>query len=184
MVEGEVLEEWEQEGKVIRFRHPRWQDLDQYIEMHNTLHAEQIMASHWETDRKKGCELLSRCLTGDEVGDSSHLIVEVDGTIVGEGWVAKSGGYQSCDLGITIIGRYQGMGIGTRLMNALEQEARRMGMARIDLTVWGANGPAYHVYTKCGFVEMGRFPNWIRSDQAPGGFSDLVWMVKDLRPLD
>lgn len=181
MIEGQVVEEWEQDGKRILFRHPRWQDLDQYIAMQNVFHQEEIMASHWETDRKRGAEMLSRCLMEDELGGHSHLVVEVEGRLVGWGGIAPSEGHQSCTLGIAIIGEYQKQGIGTRLTKALVDEAERLGYARIVLTVWGINWVAYHLYHKLGFREVGRHHDWIRTDHAPSGFSDLVWMVKELR---
>lgn len=53
-------------------------------------------------------------------------------------------------------------------------------LVRVDLTVWSANERGYHLYTSMGYREIGRFPDWIRSDLTPGGTSDLVWMLKDL----
>jgi ribosomal protein S18 acetylase RimI-like enzyme len=164
-------------------RHFRWRDLDQFVDMQNVLHGEQVMANHQETDRPRGAEMLSRKLVREESGRHSELLVEADGRIVGCGDIAPHSGYQTCCLGITLIGEYTGRGIGKRFMSVLEGEADRLGYARIMLTVWGVNDPAYRLYVKTGFREIGRFPDWIRTDRSPSRFSDLVWMVKDLHPL-
>ena len=103
-----------------------------------------------------------------------------DGRIVGEGTLQRSNGDGSITLGLLILKDFRDKGIGRRLMGALEGEARRLGRRRIDLTVWSANERGYHLYTSMDYREIGRFPDWVRSDLAPGGTSDLVWMLKDL----
>jgi len=125
--------------------------------------------------------LLGKWLTHAACGAGVLLVVEADGQIVGEGTLSPSNGDGYITLGIMILKEHRGQGVGRRLMLALESEARRLGKRRIALTVWAANPAAHHLYTSLGYREMGRFPDWIRSDLAPSGVSDLVWMFKDLQ---
>ncbi|MET3207153.1 UNVERIFIED_CONTAM: ribosomal protein S18 acetylase RimI-like enzyme [Paenibacillus sp. PvR008] len=54
-------------------------------------------------------------------------------------------------LDILVYDSYQGRGLGTLAMGALEQEARRLGAVRIGLHVFGHNERALHVYRKSGY---------------------------------
>ncbi|MBI3945252.1 MAG: GNAT family N-acetyltransferase [Armatimonadetes bacterium] len=178
--EGRFVEEWERDGRRITIRTARWSDLDSYAEMHRTLYQERVMAAPRNADMRVGGELLGKMLTHDAAGTGILLVAEADGRIVAEGTLTPSHGDRSITLGLLVLREYRDMGIGRRLMRALEVEARRLGKERMDLTVWSANPRAYHLYTSMGYREMGRFPRWIRSDLAPTGISDLVWMIKDL----
>jgi ribosomal protein S18 acetylase RimI-like enzyme len=178
--EGRNIEDWTKDGKRIVIRTARWADLDGYAAMHRALHQERVMAGTYDADTRLGGELLSKRLILAATGAGILLLIEADGQIGGEGFLTPSNGDGSITLGIAIRKEYRNLGIGRRLMLALEGEARRLGKRRIDLTVWAVNPAARHLYTSVGYREMGRFPNWIRSDLAPGGVSDHVWMIKDL----
>jgi len=47
---------------------------------------------------------------------------------------------------------YRGRGIGGRMMELLESEARAMGIGRISLCVLGTNGRAIRLYRRHGYV--------------------------------
>ena len=178
--EGRILERWQNAGKQFTIRTARWSDLDGYAAMHRALYQERVMASTWDADTRVAAELLSKRLIQAATDTGLLLLVEADSQIVAEGTLSPSNGDGSITLGLLILKEYRNMGIGRRLMLALEHEARRLGKRRMDLTVWGANPAAVHLYQDVGYREMARFPDWIRSDLAPGGVSDLVWMLKEL----
>ena len=58
------------------------------------------------------------------------------------------------DISVEEVSR--GRGIGRRIMELLEDEARSAGMKRIELNVFGDNEPAKRLYASTGFVEMAR----------------------------
>ena len=97
--------------------------------------------------------------------------------MLGEGFTQKSG-HDYCTIGLALIARARGLGIGTRLMQVLEDESRRLGARRLYLTVWSANVSAVHVYRKVGYIESGRRPDWVLMDS--GETCDLIDMVKIL----
>ena len=82
-----------------------------------------------------------------ETGQASHLLLEVDGRIIGEGRMAPRIRVMGV-LGIKIIGEYQGRRLGTALMGVLEEEARKMELQQIYLTVFANNTPGPAVCTK------------------------------------
>lgn len=182
MKEGQILKEIERDGAAYRFRYARWQDAPVYVEMCNILHVEQVMAYHAKTDFALGMERLSEFLLGLETGKSSHVVIETEGRIVGEGAITKGTAPGTGTLGIKIIGAYRRLGLGAEMMYILEDEARTLGLERIYLVVWGLNEAAYRLYLKVGYREVGRLPEWFSKEDEAGDvvLSDRVEMIKDL----
>ncbi len=173
-------EQWRVASTGFAMRPARWCDVELYAAMQRELHEEGVMAAPRNADTRVACEMIGKRLTDMACGTGILLVVEADGRIVAEGTLQRSNGDGSITLGLLVLKAYRDKGIGRRLMVALESEAARLGRRRIDLTVWGANDRALHLYTSMGYREMGRFPDWNRSDLAPGGLSDHIWMIKDL----
>jgi ribosomal protein S18 acetylase RimI-like enzyme len=182
MKEGKVIKTIQNNGFI--FRYPRWQDVPAYVDMCNILHRERVMAYHALTDFAKGCERLSGILVGLETEQRSHLLIETDGQIIGEGSMQVGTAHQTGTLGIKIIGKYRRRGLGTEMMLLLESEAQKLGLQRIYLHVWGLNKPAFQLYLKVGYREIGRLPNWYHTQDGAGNniYSDLIEMIKDLEP--
>lgn len=175
MQEGNIVDSFLINGTETRFRYPRWRDLDAFIDMHHTLTREKVMCRRLELDAASGARELSQALVGIKQKRSSYLLVEQDGALIGEGFTSRSG-HEYQTIGLALIARAQGLGIGTRLMQALEEESRRLGARRLFLTVWSANVSAVHVYRKVGYIESGRRPDWVLMDS--GETCDLIDMVK------
>ena len=178
MQEGRIVDSFLNGGIETRFRYPRWSDLDAFIAMHRTLSREKVMCRRLELDVASGGRELSQALVGLEQKRSSHLLVEQEGNLLGEGFTQKSG-HEYCTIGLALIARARGLGIGTRLMDALEKESRRLGARGLYLTVWSANVSAVHVYRNVGYVESGRRPDWVMMDS--GETCDLIDMVKIIK---
>jgi RimJ/RimL family protein N-acetyltransferase len=173
---GRVLEEFEAGGRRVVFRHPRADDLEAFIKMHRTLTEERVMARRLELDPTSGERMLSRILEKLSDDQHSYILVEASDILVGEGFLGASGGHGYCDVGVALVDAVRNLGIGTRLMRLLEEEAHRLGFPRMFLTVWSANPAAMHVYEKVGYRECGRRPDWIKMDS--GELCDLIEMHK------
>ena len=182
MKEGKVIKTVQNNGETIIFRYPRWQDVPAYVEMCNILHHERVMAYHAETDFAKGCEMLSNILVGLETGRRSHLLMETNGQIIGEGSIQIGAAHKTGTLGIKIIGKYRRRGLGTEMMYLLETEARKLGLRRIYLTVWALNDAAIQLYRKVGYREVGRLPDWHSMKDEAGNqiYSDRIDMIKEI----
>lgn len=61
---------------------------------------------------------------------------------------------------IAVFGHHRRKGVGTAIIEALAQEARRRGAGFISLEVRPSNRPAVALYTKLGFSEEGRRRNF------------------------
>lgn len=113
-----------------------------------------------------------------------HLVaVDPSGAVVGWCDIARSpreGFRHSGRLGIGLLPRYRGRGLGERLMIAAIDAARDRGMERIELEVFGSNDRAIALYERLGFVHEGiRRRAW----KIDGRYDDDVLMAKFLTPL-
>ncbi len=72
----------------------------------------------------------------------------------------------------------EGRGLGSRIMTALLDKARELGLEKVDLSIRDGLGLA-DFYARFGFVEWGRFPGSIRV--ATGDDRDEIFYWVDLR---
>lgn len=80
--------------------------------------------------------------------------------------------------GICVRRECWGQGLGRGILEALANEADRLGYSQIELTVVSDNFRARLLYEKCGFTEVGQMPDALR--YADGGCRDEIWMVRKL----
>jgi GNAT superfamily N-acetyltransferase len=94
-----------------------------------------------------------------------HAVALVDGrTLVGFG-VLRPGQRLQAHTGeivkVMVHPDSEGRGLGGRIMIALLDRARELGLERVDLSIRDGMGLAAF-YARFGFVEWGRRPGWIR----------------------
>jgi RimJ/RimL family protein N-acetyltransferase len=80
--------------------------------------------------------------------------------------------HSSMGLGMYVKPEYQGIGVGTMLMENMKTLAKRLHLARVWLTVFEGNTPAERLYKKAGFVECGRVPGWLQE-----GYINEIFMT-------
>ena len=83
-----------------------------------------------------------------------------------------------CDMGISVLKEYWGLGIASEIMKVIIEKAKEVGFEQIELQVVEDNEPARHLYTKFGFYETGYINNGMK--YADGTYSKLILMQKDL----
>ncbi len=81
------------------------------------------------------------------------LVAEGDDEIVGRITIGTSGSRAEIS-GFVVIKRYRRQGIGTALMDAVEEEARRRGTTRLKLTVAKNNEAALALYAARGYERV------------------------------
>ena len=79
---------------------------------------------------------------------------------------------------IAILKEYQGQGLGTKLIEYIQQEANNIN-ASITLEVRISNDVARYVYSRCGFEEMGQIKNYYRRPKEDA--IRLVWSKNKFR---
>ena len=168
------------DGRKVVLRRIRWEDLDDCIEFINSLveeHAEILRDTN--VTREEEADWLGSRLARIEKGQEIGVVAEVDGKMVANSEVEKRGSYMSHlgYLGIGIKKGYRGIGIGSRLMQTLIDESKKMGLEILVLDVFDINEGAKALYKKMGFKEAGRIPRGIHKD---GKYIDLVRMTREL----
>jgi GNAT superfamily N-acetyltransferase len=78
-------------------------------------------------------------------------------------------------LGMYVKPEYQGVGVGTMLMDGMKLLSKRLHLASVWLTVFEGNTPAERLYRKTGFTECGKIPGWLQE-----GYVNEVFMTLKL----
>jgi len=150
------------DGRHVILRTLRWEDLDDCIELINSLVAEGAnIAKNDKVTREGEIEWLAGALSRMERGEKVYLVAEVDGKVVGNSEIGRRlGGYDKHvgGIGIAIKKGFRDVGVGTEMMKALIKQGREMGLKVLTLTAFANNKRAIHVYEKLGFQETGHIP--------------------------
>jgi len=179
MRSGKILEIFSaKDGCCVVLRTPKWEDLDDLLELINSLVEEkaEIIVDE-KLSRDQEAEWLSGLLLRLEKGQTFFLVAEVDGKVVassdlhlGRGSEKRAGA-----VGIAVKSGFRDLGIGTRIMHAVVKEAQRIGLKVLVLSVFATNKRAIFVYEKVVFVQTGRVP---RKHFREGKYIDEVAMAR------
>lgn len=172
------------DGTKLRFREPGPKDAAQLMMFINAFVSER--RSGLLIDKSVGLSeeraWLKSWLDDIKKRKGVMLLVEADGRIVGNctinrlPWKSSHVG----DTGIALNRGIRGIGVGEALMTrTIELARRRMpGLEMLYLKAFDYNERARALYTKIGFVEVGRIP---KANKERGEYHDDVLMVKHLR---
>ncbi len=168
------------DGRKVKLRSLRWEDLDDCIEFINSLVDEgSDIAMETKVTRDEEADWLGRRLASMEKGELVDVVAEVDGKMVANAEITRRKGNMSHvgDIGIGIRAGYRGTGIGTELMKMLVDYSKNMGLKIVVLAVFETNKTAQGLYKKAGFTENGRIPKGVYKN---GKYIDLIRMVQEL----
>jgi ribosomal protein S18 acetylase RimI-like enzyme len=169
-----------QDGREVVLRSIRWEDLDDSIEFINSLVDEgaEILVDK-KVLRADEADWLGKRLARADKGEIIDIVAEVDGRMVANSEVEKRSGLRSHVgyLGIGVKAEYRGIGIGTKIMQALKEESRTAGLKILVLDTFATNKTAQALYRKMGFQDAGRIPKAICKN---GKYIDLIRMTLEL----
>lgn len=114
-------------------------------------------------------------------GDSVQLLAECGDRIIGSSGVDRRPEQRmphAGRFGIAILQEFTGLGIGRRMMAAIERESKHIGLRILELSVFGGNKIAQKFYKKMGFKKVGKIPRAIKIRK---GFDDEIIMYKVLK---
>lgn len=165
------------DGRKVVLRTPKWEDLDDLLELINSLVDEGAeIVKNKKATREEEVTWLASVIARVEKGETSFVVAEVEGKVVASSDVSPRTGYESHvgTVGIVIKQGYRDLGIGTEIMQAQISFARKMGLKVLMLSAFASNKRAIHVYEKVGFVQNGRVPRKFFKD---GKYVDEVIMT-------
>ncbi|HEV2121089.1 MAG TPA: GNAT family protein [Candidatus Bathyarchaeia archaeon] len=172
----------------VTLRVLRWEDLDSLLSFINNLvqekHGDSNSGLYAGFDRRltreEEAEWLAHTLMEIERGDVVSVIAEISGRIIANGEVTR-GRYEDTHhhghLGLTMISKYRGQGIGHRILETLVQESRKIGLKTLDAEFLAENKMARRAYEKAGFKQAGMIPDKVFRD---GKYFDGLIMAREL----
>jgi ribosomal protein S18 acetylase RimI-like enzyme len=168
------------DGRKVVLRSLRWEDLDDLLGLINSLVDEDADIIRTEkATRNEEAEWLGKYLARTEKGEIINCAAEVEGEVIANSEVGKREGCMSHvgSFGIAIKRGYRGIGIGTKIMQTLTEESRRVGLKILVLDVFDTNKAAKALYSKMGFKENGRILKGVYKN---GKYIDLIRMTIEL----
>lgn len=92
--------------------------------------------------------------------------------------IAKSKIKHRAAVGICILKKYWGIGLGRAMMSAIEAQAKAAGLGQLELELIEGNERAMGLYSALGYRETGALPNAIRTRD--GRSLSLHTMIKQI----
>ena len=181
MKSGKIVRSFSaKDGRKVVLRMPKWEDLDDFLEIINSLVDEGADILRTErVSKEEEIDFLSKVLSRLEKDEMFYLVAEVDGKVVAVSEISKRGGYEKHVgvIGIAIRNGFRDLGIGTEIMKTLVEQAQKMGLKVLTLSAFATNKPAIHVYEKVGFVQTGTIP---KKHFKEGKYIDEIILTKVL----
>lgn len=84
-------------------------------------------------------------------------------------------------LNITVSPKLRGLGIGSRMMMAIEGVAAQQKMPRIILEVRPSNLGAFNLYKKIGYEQIGVRKNYYPAESSTGTREDALVLAKSIK---
>ncbi len=170
-------------GKNCLIRSPKQKDAEQLIyHLKTTSDETGFMARYGEEiifTVEQEEDFLKNVL---ESANDIMICVEVDGKVIanaGFGPAASFIKYQHrANFGISIQKEYWNMGIGSIIMPAIIESAKKAGYEQVELEVIAENKRAYHLYEKYGFHTYGTRRHAFKYKD--GSYSDEHLMMLEL----
>jgi ribosomal protein S18 acetylase RimI-like enzyme len=109
--------------------------------------------------RKKAAADMERLFPGGKPADGQDVfVIEADGRRAGELWVAEREdeltGRGLWIYDVHVDDAFRRKGLGRKAMLFAEEEARRRGVSRVSLNVFGGNDVARSLYRSLGYEEL------------------------------
>lgn len=171
-------------GKEITLRFPKWEDLDLMLAYINALSKEDTFISIGEgkeVTRKEQIAYLTNVFSQMEQGDMVQVIACYNDQLIGISEITRiTKGIRQKHvgiIGISIAKEYRGDGIGKTLITTVLEEAKKIRIRLVKLTVYSLNEQARRLYATVGFAEGGVIPGAILYK---GDYIDEVHLYKKL----
>ena len=176
------------DGKKVTLRVLRWEDLDALLQFINNLVDEKqgnkksnlYTGFDRRVTREEEAEWLAQTLVAIDGESVINIVADIDGKIIANGDVTR-GRYKDTHhhghLGLTMISKYRGQGIGRRMIETFVRESRRAGLRTLDTEFLAENETALRAYEKAGFKQAGIIPRKVLRD---GRYFDGLVMAREL----
>ena len=167
-------------GQKIILRSPDMFDAEQLLEHMRKTSAETDFMSRYPEEITVSVEAQSRFLQMIENdADNFMLAAYIEGRMVGNAGVTRVRDNikyrHRANFGISLQKEVCNVGLGTLMLKEVLELVKKTGFEQLELTVFGDNARAIHLYEKLGFQQVGVVPRAYRLKD--GSYHDEVQMV-------
>jgi RimJ/RimL family protein N-acetyltransferase len=162
------------EGVQVRPAKPR--DARSFLDAYRTVAAERRFIHTEQVSRSVGFYRRRFRRSLDDRGMHA-LALDASGAVVGSLSIRRDAHpmiRHVATLGMFVVSSHRGRGIGSALLAEAVRWARRVGIERLELTVYPHNTAALALYRRFGFVEEGRL---VRHAKKSYGYEDEILMA-------
>lgn len=150
------------DGRDVILRTPRLEDLDNLLELINSLVDEKADIYVTEkVSREEEAKWLLEVIAHLERDEDFFLAAEVGNKVVAFAeFKIKKGDkeHPAGAVGIIVKKGYRNLGIGTVMLKTLFEQAVIFGLRKMTINAFATNKRAIYVYKKVGFIETGIIP--------------------------
>ncbi len=147
----------------------QWEDLDRLLVFINNVVGEKKSDSRsplytgfdQKVSREEEAQWLAETLASIERGDVINVLAQVRNRIIANGEVTKGthrDTFRHGRLGLTLLAKYRGLGVGRRMIEILVKESRRAGLKNLEVEFLAGNVAARRTYERQGFKEAAIIP--------------------------
>jgi len=166
----------------VALRFPKPNDLKQLMKFYNKVIREtDFLANFRRVSLEKERKWLKNVLDQMKKKNMVHIVVEVDGKIVGSCGIER----ETQDtrkhvgkFGIALLQDFTRLGIGTKLAKTALKIAKDIGIEIIQSSYFSKNIASRKLHKKLGFKVVGRLP---KSRKRNGKYSDEIIVYKILK---
>lgn len=126
----------------VKIRRAKYEDYQKIYELYNSLSEEDLYLRYFHYYRPSVDELKNLVLQKDHV----TLVAELDDKIIGEGSI-----YDNGEFSLVVAEPYRKQGVGTEIVKALIDEARKMNLKVVKFYTLPENLPMIRVGQKLNF---------------------------------
>ena len=170
-------------GEILTISHPSLNDAQELADYVNKIRTESRFLTLSEEDVKSTENSQGKWIQSAEDDEKKFIFTaRINGNVVGSGNVGGKSKHKRlahrCDMGVSVLKEYWGLGIASEIMKLIIAKAKELGFEQIELQVVDANESARHLYKKFGFYETGYINNGMKYND--GTYAKLILMQKDL----
>ena len=182
MKTGKILRKFNvEDGRTVILRTPKWEDLDDFLELINSLVDEKAEIYVTEkVTREEEAKWLLEVINHLERDEDFFLAAEVGKKVIALAeFKIKNDDkeHPAGAIGIIVKKGYRNLGIGTEILKTLLEQAAFFGLQNMTINAFATNKRAIHVYKKVGFIESGIIPN---SQFRQGKLIDEIILTKQI----
>jgi len=135
-------------------------DAENYLKFQLKIHSQTdyLLLLPYEV-KKRSVDFYQELIERIENDDFGNIIIALDGDkivgSIGLGEYLVSKRRKQTNFGLGVLAEYHKQGIAQQLFDQAEQWINKKGFARVEITVFSENLPAYNFYMKNGFDQEG-----------------------------